>query len=124
MMKIAIYQINIDRDKRGAMFMGLDMLGTRCVDEEIYDKVFEGVVPCESLEDVYVMFNVQCPSNYRGRSPSVSDVVEVIDEEGQSAFHFCDSIGFKEIVFDADLTSSREDEKLKSFCVSRDNPLA
>ena len=39
------------------------------------------------LEEVYQMFNLDHPDGYRGRSLSVSDVVEVVGEE-KSTFHF------------------------------------
>ena len=44
--------------------------------------------------------NLERPEGYKGRSLSVSDVVEIVDENGDSTFHFCDSIGFKQIDFD------------------------
>lgn len=77
-----------------------------------YDKVFEGEVSCGNLEEVYQMFNINHPDGYRGRSLSVSDVVEVVSE-GKSTFYFCDSIGFKEIAFDPDLTETLKEEKIK-----------
>lgn len=42
---------------------------------------------CGTLEEVYQMFNLDHPDGYRGRSLSVSDVVEVVGEE-KSTFHF------------------------------------
>lgn len=105
-MNIKIYQINSDRDTKGVSFMGHEYLeklqGTPEIDSGIYDLVFEGDVECKSLEDVYRMFNVSHPAGYKGRSLSVSDVVEVMDESNEkSAFHFCDSFGFKEVHFDS-----------------------
>ena len=79
---------------------------------EIYDKVFEGEVECGTLEEVYQMFNIGQPDGYRGRSLSVSDVVEVVGEE-KSTFHFCDSIGFREVDFDPDMTEPLKEKKIK-----------
>lgn len=106
-MKIAIYQINKDRDEHGVMFINRENLGkfqgTPDIDSTIYDKVFEGEVVSKDLEQVYRLFNLNHPANYRGRSLSVSDVVEIMDEaSGKSTFHFCDSFGFAEVDFHPD----------------------
>ena len=65
-----------------------------------------------TLEEVYQMFNLDHPDGYRGRSLSVSDVVEVVGEE-KSPFHFCDSIGFREVDFDPDMTEPLKEKKIK-----------
>lgn len=102
-MKIRIYQVNLNRDTNNFAFMNLEFLGkvkgVHTVDSKIYDKVFDGEVDCKTLEDVYRMFNLNHPKDYKGRSLSVSDVVEVVKDNGNSDFYFCDSIGFKQIDF-------------------------
>ena len=84
-MNIAIYQINPDRDENNVAFLNCENLerfqGSAALRSEIYDKVFEGEVECGTLEEVYQMFNIGQPDGYRGRSLSVSDVVEVVGEE-------------------------------------------
>lgn len=116
-MEIAIYQVNMGRDHNRIAFQGFDGLeqfqGTSEIDSEIYDKVFEGEVSCENLEDVYRMFNLDHPKGYKGRSLSVSDVVEVIGADGESTYHFCDTIGFQKVDFDPDLTGEVKEEKIK-----------
>lgn len=67
---------------------------------------------CGTLEEVYQMFNLDHPDGYQGRSLSVSDVVEVVGEE-KSTFHFCDSIGFREVDFDPDMTEPLKEKKIK-----------
>lgn len=115
-MKIAIYQINPDRDENNVAFLNYENLerfqGSAELRSEIYDKVFEGKVACGTLEEVYQMFNLDHPDGYRGRSLSVSDVVEVVGEE-KSTFHFCDSIGFREVDFDPDMTVPLKEKKIK-----------
>ena len=108
-MEVKIYQINMDRDENRVCFMGLDSLprfqGTDQIDSSIYDLVFAGDVPCSDLEGVYQTFNIDHPDGYTGRSLSVSDVVQI--QNGSSngpTFHYCDSIGFKEVHFDPELT--------------------
>ena len=84
-MKINIYQINHERDDKRLMFFGLDevqkLTGSKMVKAEIYDKIFSGDVDCHSLEDVYRKFNEEHPAGYKGRSLSVSDVVEIVESD-------------------------------------------
>ena len=115
-MNIAIYQINPDRDENRVAFLNYEKLerfqGSAALLSEIYDKVFEGEVDCGTLEEVYQMFNLDHPDGYQGRSLSVSDVVEVVGEE-KSTFHFCDSIGFREVDFAPDMTEPLKEKKIK-----------
>ena len=101
-MNIRIYQIDKERDINNVAFMNYDNLekfqGSQNIDNSIYKKVFEGEVTCQDLEEVFVMFNINHPTGYTGRSLSVSDVVEIIGEK--STYHFCDSFGFKYVEFD------------------------
>ncbi len=95
-MNIAIYQINTSRDNNNAAFLSLEGLehihGSNKIDSEIYDRVFEGDVDCNDLEDVYRMFNVNKPDGYRGRSLSVSDVVEIIKGDIEAYYPFCEEV--------------------------------
>lgn len=99
-MKIAIYQIDRDKDAQKVAF--LDYLtmntvrnGAGC-DRRIYDKVFEGAVKCKTLSEVYMMFNTFVPDGYRGRSLTVSDVVHIVDT---NEYWYCDSVGWKKILW-------------------------
>lgn len=112
-MKIKIYQVNMERDPNNVCFVGYDRLeklqGTTDIDSTIYDKVFDGEVNCFTLEKLYEIFNREHPAGYKGRSMSVSDVVEIVDGmTGKSYFHFCDSFGFKEVSFEPDKTQISE----------------
>lgn len=112
-MKIKIYQVNMERDENRVAFMGYDSLskfqGSPDVDSKIYDKVFEGEVNCFTLEKLYEIFNREHPAGYKGRSMSVSDVVEVIDgTTGKSYFNFCDSFGFQRVSFEPEKTQISE----------------
>ena len=116
-MKIKIYQINMERDDEGCAFMGMDFLNRKLgVDHpasEIYEQVFDGEIDGKSPEDVFAKFNWDHPENYRGRSLSVSDVVEIIDgAEVEPGFYFCDSIGFKKVAFDTSRVTVKEDKLL------------
>ncbi len=82
-MRIRIYQINLERDIDRIAFESLDRLeryqGSGEINSSIYDKVYEGEVDCSDLEAVFEKFNLDHPEDYRGRSLSVSDIVEVVD---------------------------------------------
>ena len=111
-MNITIYQIDMDRDEDRVCFLSHENLarfqGSEKINSAIYDKVFTGKVDCNNLEDVYCMFNLNHPDGYKGRSLSVSDVVEVCeDEEVQKGFYFCDDLGFKEVEFDPLITKDK-----------------
>ena len=104
-MKIRIYQINLGRDHKRVAFQGLDALekfnGSKELDSEIYDCVFSGEVDCKGLENVFQKFNNDRPEGYKGRSLSVSDVVEIIEaKDVEPSFYFCDYVGFKKVEFD------------------------
>ena len=92
-MNVRIYQINMKRDANNVAFMNYESLpkfqGSSEIDSSLYDKVFEGEVNCFTLEKLYEIFNLEHPEGYKGRSMSVSDVVEIIDgNTGKSYFHF------------------------------------
>ncbi|MCQ2427388.1 MAG: DUF3846 domain-containing protein [Clostridia bacterium] len=107
-MKIRIYQIDLSKDAAGAAFSGLVSLakrtGSREPDGSIYRFVWEGDVMSPNLEDVYDIFNNDLPEDFEGRTMSVSDIVEIVDdsdrpEEIKAGFYYCDSIGFSEVNF-------------------------
>ena len=121
-MKIAIYQINSDRDNERIAFVGLNSLeryrGSKDICPEIYDKVYEAEVDGTSLEDVYEKFNIDKPDDYKARSLSVSDVVEVIESDSvEPGFYFCDSIGFEKIDFDPDKAEVVKNETIRVLIV-------
>lgn len=101
-MKIAIYQIDPERDLHRVLFQSFDNLQKLHLDvnSQIYDLVFYGEVNCETLEDIYRKFNIDHPTGYNGRSLSVSDVVRIFEEDGSSYYSYCDTIGFVDIEFD------------------------
>ena len=103
-MNIRIYQIDFDRDEKYVCYRNLETVLKRCggrIPAECYDMVFEYEALSDSLERLYFIFNEAHPKGYKARSLSMSDVVEVIDPVNGSKFYFCDTIGFKEVSFDA-----------------------
>jgi len=92
------------RDNERVAFLDIESMkelkGYDKPDSSIYDAVYSGEVDCNSLEDVYRMFNINHPSGYRGRSLSVSDIVEVKSAENVvPGFYFCDTVGFQKVEF-------------------------
>lgn len=105
-MDIKIYQINMDRDENRVKFSRFEMLqmlqGSNKVNTEIYDLVYKAEVSCKNLEDIYRMFNLEHPEDFRGHSLSVSDVVEIGEGEAVAkGFYFCDSFGYQKVEFDS-----------------------
>lgn len=91
-MKIQLYQISPEKDKNNLLFRNYDFAVKHGgIDYDSYELVFEGEVEAKRLDDIYTIFNLHHPEEYKGRSMSVSDIVYA---EGLGAF-FCDSYGFK-----------------------------
>ena len=65
---------------------------------ENYNVVFDGGLDTNNLESIYTKFNMDHPSDFKGHSLSISDVVELYDENS-SEFHYVDQFGFKAIEF-------------------------
>ena len=97
MTEFSIYQINVDRDTANVCFIGMESLekikGTKEVNAAAYDRVYDGKMDCISLENIYQKFNVDHPADYKGRSLSVSDVVEIRESDTLNpGFYFVDSM--------------------------------
>lgn len=102
-MRLALYQVNVERDSHGIIFRPLDYVLSTCngvVSSKYYDCVFDGeIAVIETLEQVFTLFNLAHLKNYYERSLSVSDIVEVKKPKGESNFFYCNSIGFRKINF-------------------------
>ncbi|WMJ22888.1 DUF3846 domain-containing protein [Paludicola sp. MB14-C6] len=103
-MDICIYQIDHELDENRVKFENLESTVRHQrqahIDFSIYKKVFEGSVNCVDLEAVFTMFNTTHPTNYKGHSLSVSDIVEVkgdyLNLVGKIRF-YNDSDSFEEV---------------------------
>ncbi len=121
-MNIKIYQINLGRDEKRKAFFGLDdierLCGSREIDSAIYDCVFDGEVECKGLEEVFGTFNLEHPEGYKGRSLSVSDIVEVPEgEDVAPGFYYCDNVGFKQVEFDPEKAEPLKEERIRVLMV-------
>ena len=122
MTEFSIYQINTDRDNNRVCFLGLDTLErfqhSKEVDPVLYDRVYDGKLDCSSLETIYEKFNIDHPADYKGRSLSVSDVVEIRGSDTLNpGFYFVDSVGFKTIFFDKSLCKEPEKATVNKISV-------
>ncbi|MBQ3816393.1 MAG: DUF4316 domain-containing protein [Clostridia bacterium] len=101
-----IYQLREDSPAE-LKFMGLSRLQTP-PDKANYAPVYVGNLKPETdlsdgmsrmlaLEDLFLRFNAdEKPEGYTGQSLSVSDVV-ALKHDGTVSYHYCDSIGFREL---------------------------
>lgn len=105
-MKITLYQIIAEFDTDRLMFNSFDYMRIACgnkIPAHLYEAVYSGEFDTERLSDIFYIFNQDFPDDYRGRSMSVSDVLEVEKSSTESIFYYCDSVGYKEIEFDKQL---------------------
>lgn len=112
-MKIRIYQINYELDRRNLAYQGLQTVLDRSngkIPAQIYECVYEGELEAKTLEDVFFILNEAKPADYRTRSLSVSDVVEVVHSEESSSFYFCDIVGFQAFPFDKTAIHKKQEE--------------
>lgn len=113
-MEIVLYQINEDRDFNEVEFMDYQYTEQFGIDPFSYDRVWSGHLEATTMDDVYATLNLDMkPDNYNGRSMSVSDICEVIGENGQSKFYFVDrGAAFREVPFDPSLTTATKEREI------------
>jgi hypothetical protein len=94
-----IHQLKPDVDIM-MKFIGYDELLERFGEPnpDNYQAVYDGQLETNSLDAIYEKFNLNHPPDYKGHSLSMSDVIELYDNNG-SSFHYVDRLGFKEIAF-------------------------
>ena len=97
--KVRVWQLKPDVDVQ-MKFVPYDTLMRKFgpPDIENYEKVFEGTADTNDLEDLFEKFNMDWPSGYTGHSLSISDVLELYDEQG-SEFYYVDAVGFRQVEF-------------------------
>ena len=104
--KIAIYQLPFPSDSKFT-FLNFNFFQKHNVElrESNYEKIYSFEINRETyykkirsdlLEYIFQIFNVEHPSDYTGRSLSVSDVI-VVENDGIKDAYFVDSIGFKKV---------------------------
>ena len=106
--KYGIYQLKDNPELRQFRFEGTESLKRTGITKDNFDAVkmenynliyvgelseLQGPTQGETLEAVYEKFNIDHPTDYKGHSLSVSDIV-VLHQDGENTAHFVDSFGF------------------------------
>ena len=106
--KYGIYQLKDNPELRQFRFEGTESLKRMGITKDNFDAVkmenynliyvgelseLQGPTQGETLEAVYEKFNIDHPTDYKGHSLSVSDIV-VLHQDGENTAHFVDSFGF------------------------------
>ena len=93
-----IWQLKDTPENKALLFSDYAYASLFRLTESRYDKVYEAPTDTEtdSLEKIYMKFNINHPSDFLGHSLSMSDVV-VLNDHGQRTAWYCDTIGFRQI---------------------------
>ena len=92
--KLEIYQM---RDRK-SIFLGYQQLQDKgfSITKKNYKQVYAGYCNLnESVEDIFMRFNLSQPYDYTARSLSVSDVIVYENDFGEKESYFIDCIGYK-----------------------------
>lgn len=110
---VRIWQLNADSDF-SMRFISFDEFKERFGEphKDSFEVVFDGSLSTNNLDMIYEICNLNHPKDYRGHSLSMSDVVELYDENG-SEFHYVDRFGFKEISFEPSEQAQGFDMKME-----------
>ena len=97
-----IYQIPCNDENHGVVFESLEHLEKYGEEfkkgryELVYESKVETELDLDGLEELYFKLNMEHPKDYKARSLSVSDVVEV-SQNGEMKAWFVGSFGFTEV---------------------------
>lgn len=98
----AIYQVKRD-DPGNVRFMNMDWMQShgKAIERGSYDLIYTAPLTATGstdakLEAIFEQFNLHRPVDYHSPSLSVSDIV-AIKQNGVVSYHYCDSVGFKEL---------------------------
>ncbi len=97
--QVRIWQLRSDFDFGGRFLSYEDMTSKYGAPNEAdYVCAYDGDIGTNDLEEIYTKCNMDHPEGYKGHSLSMSDVVELYDEDTAN-YHYVDRFGFKEIEF-------------------------
>lgn len=95
----AIYQYRQADDAIGYQYMSLDFIEKMgmSVKGSDYQMMYQGVLEAQdTLEDLYIKFNINRPEGFKGHSMSTSDVV-ILKRDGKMKAYYVNDIGFREL---------------------------
>lgn len=100
----AIYQLKQDEITRNFRFEGMEYLEKNgiYVSKDNYNLVYAGRLEDKmTLDDLYTIFNIDHPADFKGHSLSVSDVI-VTSKNNIVSSYYVDRFGFKELPYFVD----------------------
>lgn len=118
-MKYEIYQLKDSRNCDYG-FMSWDFAKKHNFSMNDYRKVYSGTIMedhvYDALNRLYDMFNRNHPSDFRGHSMSVSDVI-VLRNSGklQTTVYYCDSFGWENITEIANVSNQMTQEEMIAY---------
>ncbi|WP_313527836.1 YodL domain-containing protein [Anaerotignum sp.] len=110
---VRIWQLNADSDF-SMRFISFDEFEKKFGEpsKDHYDVIYDGNLSTNNLDEIYEICNLNHPTGYKGHSLSMSDVVELYDENG-SEFHYVDRFGFQQIDFEQSEQTQGFDMKME-----------
>lgn len=116
----AIYQYHQADNEWGYQYMSLDFIEKMgmSVKGSDYQMMYQGVLEAQdTLEDLYIKFNIDRPEDFEGHSMSTSDVV-ILKRDGEMKAYYVNDIGFRELPEFVDQRAEVLQEK-NSECVRK-----
>lgn len=116
----AIYQYHQADNEMGYQYMSLDFIEKMgmSVKGSDYRMMYQGVLEAQdTLEDLYIKFNIDRPEGFKGHSMSTSDVV-ILKRDGEMKAYYVNDIGFRELPKFVDQRAEVLQEK-NSECVRK-----
>lgn len=117
-MEVVIYQINPERDREGFddqyQFKHYDYVEKYGIEAYRYDRVWSGHLEADDLGEAFMILNTHpAPDGYMGKGMSVSDICEVVDENGESKFYYIDGYSsYVQIDFDSSLAQEAKEREI------------
>lgn len=94
-----IWQLKDTPENREIRFMPSRYLAEhdRTVDLENYEKKYTAPLgPTDTLDEIYVRFNIQRPADFYGHSLSVSDLI-IVRKNREDLAYYVDRVGFLDV---------------------------
>ena len=93
-----IWQLKDTPENRSIQFADYAFASLYRLTESRYNKVYEATADAttDSLDKIFMKFNIDHPSDFAGHSLSKSDII-VLNHEGKKTAHYVDTWGFQEV---------------------------
>ena len=93
-----IWQLKDTPENRPIQFADYAFASLYRLTESRYNRVYEATADAttDSLDKIFMKFNIDHPSDFTGHSLSKSDVV-VLNQDGKKTAHYVDTWGFQEV---------------------------